>query len=474
MSSVAASLLRAYDIRGIYNKDLTEQAATELGKRFGSCVNQRCHTHASRIVMARDGRVHSPQLAQAFAEGLRFVGCHVIDAGLAPTPIVSFALREKDAGFHAGVMITGSHNPPEHNGFKLALGDHPFFGDDIQRLGMEENPTAAINTGSYTADSTIVHRYTQHLLSRCPQLPKGLSLTWDCGHGVTGPIVRTISDTWISQGASVRILYEEVDGTFPAHPADPSHAANMVDLVNAVNNPLSIGLAFDGDGDRLGVVLPGYGLLSAEQVLWHMMRKRLVHKPGGVVLMDVKMSAQLPPLIRKHGGSAFVWKTGHAHIKNKMFELPDIAIAGEASGHFFFPELGYDDGLYAAMEVLAQYNELEGNLKLYPPSCITPELRLHCDDPHQAMRELKAKLDQQKISYNDLDGVRIESDQGWWLARASHTEAVITVRVESFKNDLSPLVQEVHELLTHILIDENLNPLLNAKKNKLKCETINN
>lgn len=466
MSSVPASILRAYDIRGVYGKDLTEHAATELGKRFGFRIHQHFAIHSARVVMARDGRVHSPQLAQAFADGLRFVGCHVVDVGLAPTPVVSFALRENDAGFHAGVMVTGSHNPPEHNGFKLALGFHPFFGDDIQQLSLGATPAEAIQLGSYHLDESVVGRYVKHLLDRCPTLPAGLSLTWDCGHGATGPVVRALSDAWVAQGSSINILYEKVDGSFPAHPPDPSHAANMADLVEAVRTPNSIGLALDGDGDRLGVVLPGRELLPAEPVLWHMARARLEQKAGNTVLIDVKMSAQLQPLIQKHGGSVFVWKTGHAHIKNKMFELKNVAIAGEASGHFFFPELGYDDGLYAAMEVLAQYVKLEDNLKLYPPSSITPEMRLHCDNPHEAIKQLKTILDQRKISYNDLDGVRIELDTGWWLARASHTEAVITVRIESLTNNLAPLVQEVNELLTHILTHENLAPLLDLLKNK--------
>lgn len=463
MNKIPTSLLRAYDIRGIYGQNLTEQVAIELGKRFGLCVAQANAGLTIRIVVARDGRTHSPQLSQAFSEGLRAVGCHVVDVGLAPTPVVSFALREKGAAFHAGVMVTGSHNPPEHNGFKLTLGRHPFFGDDLHMLGTMTSPHIAPVEGTYKTDASVVDRYVQHLLKQCPRLPDGLSLTWDCGHGATGPVVRALSDAWASQGASVRILYEQVDGTFPAHPPDPSHAANMASLVEAVGEQ-TIGLALDGDGDRLGVVLPGRNVLPAEHILWHMARTRIQQNVGHVVLMDVKMSAQLPPLIESIGGTAIIWKTGHAHIKKKMSDLCDVAVAGEASGHFFFPELGYDDGLYAAVQVLSCYAQLEESLILYPPSCITPELRLPCDNPHEAIQQLKSMLDAQKIHYNDLDGVRIESAEGWWLARASHTEAVITVRIESFANDYTPLVLTVHKLLTHILVKENLEDLIGIAK----------
>lgn len=455
---IATSLLRAYDIRGVYGRDLTDEAAVELGKRFGVRVLEACQPLRARVVVARDGRMHSPQLSTSFISGLQHVGCDVVDIGLAPTPAVSFALREKEAGFHAGVMVTGSHNPPEHNGFKLALGLKPFFGEDIQNLMQAQVPPCEV-TGRCEIDTTFVDRYIQHLLRQCPTLPPELQIVWDCGHGATGPVVQMLSDAWRKQGSSVHVLYGEVDGRFPAHAPDPSHAANMADLIQAVQQPNMIGLALDGDGDRLGVVLPGLGLLSAEHVLWHMARMRLQSQKGRIVLMDVKMSANLPPLLQAHGGDAFVWKTGHAHIKNKMSELDDVAIAGEASGHFFFPELGYDDGLYAAVSVLASYHELSQSVCMYPASCITPELRLHCEDPHQAIIDLRSILDQKGVRYNDLDGVRLQSEDGWWLARASHTESVITVRVESFTNDLSPLAQAVCKLLENILTPEALAPL---------------
>lgn len=458
MTLVAASLLRAYDIRGIYNQDLTEQAAAELGKRFGTRVIAAQQGLPANVVIARDGRTHSPQLAAAFIEGLRFVGCNVVDIGLAPTPAVSFALRETSSHFHAGVMVTGSHNPPEHNGFKLALGLKPFFGDDIQNL-MQGSAQQATTPGTYSADTTAVERYIQHLLHICPRPPAGLSVVWDCGHGATGPVVQALSQAWQAHGSSIRILYGEVDGLFPAHSPDPSKADNMADLIAAVGTH-TIGLGLDGDGDRLGVVLPTQGLLPAEHTLWHMARTRLRQNQGRIVLMDVKMSAKLPSLIKENGGDSVIWKTGHAHIKNKMSELRDVAIAGEASGHFFFPELGYDDGLYAAMCVLATYNELAQSLSMYPPSCITPELRLHCDAPHQAIVDLRKILDSSNIAYNDLDGARVETTHGWWLARASHTEAVITVRIESFTQDLSELAHNVHALLSNILTPTALVPLV--------------
>lgn len=459
MTFIASSLLRAYDIRGVYGHDLTEKAARELGQRFGVRVIESCDTKEAHVVIARDGRTHSFQLAASFIEGLRSVGCYVTDIGLAPTPAVSFALREKGAPFHACVMVTGSHNPPDHNGFKLAIGLFPFFGDSIQNLMTAIIPTG-VNEGGLSYAPATVDRYIQHLLAVCPSLPKDLHVVWDCGHGVTGPVVQALSDAWQSQGSLIDILYGEIDGTFPAHSPDPSNARNMADLMAAVNKENMIGLGLDGDGDRLGVVLPLQGLLPAEHTLWHMARDRLQKNKGKSVLMDVKMSAQLPPLLKAHGGESFIWKTGHAHIKNKMKEINNIALAGEASGHFFFPELGYDDGLYAAMCVLASYSQLHQSISLYPPSCITPELRLHCSQsPCHVIEELRDILDKAGTRYDDLDGVRIESDAGWWLARASHTESVITVRIESFSDDLSYLARTVYQLLEKVLETDSLSSL---------------
>lgn len=448
---IPSSLLRAYDIRGVYGQDLTEQAAFELGQRFGMRTLESNNHSDANVVIARDGRTHSPQLSSAFIKGLCSVGCHVIDIGLAPTPAVSFALMETSSGFHAGVMNTGSHNPPEHNGFKLTLGFQPFFGEDIQNL-MRVDIRISATPGTYRQDTSAVDRYVQHLLEKCPSLPKGVKVVWDCGHGATGPVVQAVAQAWRSQGSSVEILYGEVDGRFPAHAPDPSNAKNMADLISHVNTPNTIGLGLDGDGDRLGVVCPSVGLLPGEQTLWHMARSRLKQNQDGIVLMDIKMSAQLPPLIKTCGGESFVWKTGHAHIKKKMKEINDVVIAGEASGHFFFPELGYDDGLYAAMCVMSEYNSLDESIQSYPPSCITPELRLHCDEnPQAVISKVRQMLDEQGINYNDLDGVRVESSEGWWLARASHTESVITVRIESFTGSLQKLSCAVYELLKDVL-----------------------
>ncbi len=425
------SILREYDIRGIIGETLSSDDALHLGKAFGTNVRRN---GGSVVAVGRDGRMSSPVLAQALIEGLVSTGCTVRDIGMGPTPMLYYAAKARECD--GGIMVTGSHNPPDHNGFKLVFANKPFFGDAIRALGPQVAAgDFVIGDGSVILDP-IADEYTARLLKDYDGI-KPLTVVWDCGNGAAGRIIPDL----VSQlpGRHV-VLFGDVDGTFPNHHPDPTEPHNLVDLQNWVQaEGADLGVAFDGDGDRLGVVDSLGRILWGDQILVILAEDLLKRMPGATIIADVKASKVFFDEVTRLGGKALMGRTGHSLVKTMMAET-GAPLAGEMSGHIFFADhwYGFDDGLYAAIRLLgivARWTDqtLAQRRDLLPQMINTPELRFPCAEERkfQVVAEVKARLAQQGAKVNDVDGVRVDTDQGWWLLRASNTQAVLVARCES-------------------------------------------
>lgn len=425
------SILREYDIRGIMEQTLSPDDALHLGKAFGSLVRR---AGGSVVAVGRDGRLSSPALAAALIQGLVSTGCTVRDIGLGPTPMLYYAAKVRDAD--GGIMVTGSHNPPDHNGFKLVFANKPFFGDAIRALG----PQVAAGDfetgqGSILADP-IADEYTARLAQDYDGT-KPLSVVWDCGNGAAG---RIVPDLVKALPGSHVVLYPEVDGTFPNHHPDPTEPHTLVDLQARVKaEKADLGIAFDGDGDRLGVVDSHGRILWGDQILVILAEDLLKTHPGAKIIADVKASKVFFDEVARLGGQAIMGRTGHSLVKTMMAEI-GAPLAGEMSGHIFFADhwYGFDDGLYAAVRLLgivARWTDLSlaQRRDQLPQMINTPELRFACaeDRKFQVVAEVKARLAAAGAKVNDVDGVRVDTADGWWLLRASNTQAVLVARCES-------------------------------------------
>jgi phosphomannomutase len=424
------TILREYDIRGPIGDTLGPEDARAIGRAFGSMVVE---AGGKRVAVGYDGRLSSPELELACVDGLKRCGLEVLRIGLGPTPMLYFAV------FHlkldGGIMITGSHNPPDMNGFKMMLGKKAFYGPQIQRIG------ALASSGSFASgdgeaiqvdvSGDYVARLRQDYHGRKP-----LKVAWDAGNGSSGDIlVRLVEEL---PGEHI-LLNERIDGTFPAHHPDPTVPANLVQLQEAVRaNRCDLGIAFDGDGDRIGVVDGGGHILWADQLLVLLARDVLRTHPGATIIADVKASQVLFDGVAKAGGKPLMFKTGHSLIKDKMAEL-QTPLAGEMSGHIFYADgyYGYDDALYVAirtLRILANADEsLESFRKSLPQVVNTPELRFDCPDERKfkVVEEVAERLRQAGASVNDIDGVRVSTPDGWWLLRSSNTQAVLVARCEA-------------------------------------------
>jgi phosphomannomutase/phosphoglucomutase len=435
--TVAAEIFRAYDIRGIVGRELTPKVAALIGQAIGSVLQVQ---GLRDIVVGRDGRLSGPELTAGLIEGLRRAGCNVTDIGLAPTPVVYFASYHLRAG--SCVAVTGSHNPPDYNGFKIVVGGETLSGDAITELYhriRDGQLHVAPEPGSFQTREVNAD-YIQRIADDV-QLDRPLKVVADAGNGVAGELAQPLLE---AIGAEVIPLYCDVDGTFPNHHPDPSDPHNLEDLIQTVKRfDADIGLAFDGDGDRLGVVTREGKIIYADRLLMLFAADVLMRNPGALVIYDVKCSGKLSDYVLRNGGSPLMWKTGHSLMKAKMRET-EAELAGEMSGHFFFKErwFGFDDGLYAAarlLEILAQRDETPSEvLDELPDSVSTPELKVAVDagTPHALVSLFVSSVQLEDSPFagarlSTIDGLRADFPDGWGLVRASNTTPVLVLRFEA-------------------------------------------
>lgn len=422
--------LREYDIRGIVGKTLHEADAHAIGRVFGSIVRE-AGQHS--VVVGYDGRLSSPAMEHALVAGLMASGISVTRIGRGPTPMLYFAATTLQAG--GAIMVTGSHNPPDYNGFKMMLGRKPFFGAQIQDLGAR---AAAGQVVAMTPGSETTHEIAADYVARLLQDVKpgrALKVVWDNGNGAAGEVLQTLVARLPGEHI---VLNGAIDGTFPAHHPDPTVAKNLVQLIDAVaQHGADVGIAFDGDADRVGAVDNHGTIIPGDQLLALYAREVLKTRPGATIIADVKASQTLFDDIAAHGGTPLMWRTGHSLIKAKMAELGS-PLAGEMSGHIFFADTwyGFDDALYGALRLINIVANLPGRFSDEVATLAqmqsTPELRFDCDDHRKfkVIEEVAARLRAAGAKLSDIDGVRVQTDDGWWLLRASNTQAVLVARAE--------------------------------------------
>jgi phosphomannomutase/phosphoglucomutase len=448
-AAIDRSIFRAYDIRGIVGQTLDAKIARLIGQAIGSVMHER---NQRTIVVGRDGRLSSPEMAAALIEGLRKAGRDVVDIGEVPTPVVYFGTFHLRTG--CGVSVTGSHNPPDYNGFKIVVDGETLAGDAIQNLyaRIAENRLHKTEAQGQLANRDIKADYIERI-SGDIQIERKLKVVIDCGNGVAGAFAPELLE---SIGAQVEPLYCEVDGTFPHHHPDPSEPDNLTDLVRVVQRiGADIGLALDGDGDRLGVVTRGGEMIYPDRLLMLFATDVLERNPGACVIYDVKCTGNLATHILRHGGSPLMWKTGHSLIKSKMKET-EAELAGEMSGHFFFRErwYGFDDGLYAAARLLeilaANPDEPEDVFAELPKGVSTPEIKIKVEEGEQYrfVEDFVAKAKFEGARLSTIDGLRADWPDGWGLVRASNTTPVLVLRFDAKDaNALSRIQQLFREQL---------------------------
>ncbi|MBB4857815.1 phosphomannomutase [Novosphingobium chloroacetimidivorans] len=447
------TILREYDIRGVFGTTLGVEDAQAIGRSFGTLVARGGPGLGSKgaqawpkVVVGYDGRLSSPMLESALITGLIASGVDVVSVGLGPTPMLYYAEASMQ-DVQGGIQITGSHNPADHNGFKMVLGGAPFFGADIQTLGAmaaEGDWDDVVGEDGREAGCVtrvdILDAYVTRLLQGIDGLPAdrlaAMRIGWDAGNGAAGPALELLTSRMPGEH---HLLFTQIDGTFPNHHPDPTEECNLADLraLVAAKN-LDFGVAFDGDADRLGVVDGQGRVIWGDQLLGVFAEDLLRELPNATVIADIKASRALFDTIAAHGGKPLMWKTGHSLIKAKMQET-GAPLAGEMTGHVFFKHgyYGFDDGLYAAVRLIAAslrlgrtVTELRGAM---PEMFNTPELRFRVDESRKfaAVEEVRERLARTGAEVVDLDGVRVTTSDGWWLLRASNTQDVLVARAES-------------------------------------------
>ncbi len=427
-----STVLREYDIRGIVGKTLKPEDAFAIGRCFGSIV---VRAGGKRVAVGYDGRLSSPELEAQLVAGLRACGLEVCRIGLCATPMLYFAAYDLDAD--GAAMVTGSHNPPDYNGFKMMIGRKPFYGAQIQEIGRmaAQGDVVPEQAGSDRAVD-IAPRYAARVLQDWDGGERRLKVVWDPGNGSAGPIVKALA---ARLPGTHFVINGDVDGTFPSHHPDPTVAKNLEQIIAEVaREKADLGIAFDGDGDRIGVVDNEGHILFGDQLLIVLARDVLKSKPGGTVIADVKASQVLFDEVAKAGGNPLMWKTGHSLIKAKMAETGS-PLAGEMSGHIFFADkwYGFDDAPYSAVRLLGIVARMKETLaevrKALPQVINTPELRFNCEEARkfEVVKEVKDRLAAEGAKVQDVDGVRVLTEDGWWLLRASNTQAVLVARCEA-------------------------------------------
>jgi phosphomannomutase len=424
--------LREYDIRGIVGKTLHGADAFAIGRVFGSIVAEKGGT---TVAVGYDGRLSSPDLEPELVRGLIESGMQVLRIGRGPTPMLYFA--GVTLGTDGGIMVTGSHNPPDYNGFKMVLANKPFFGKAIQDIGARAAAGRVVEPGAGSAQSVDVSGdYVARLLSDWDGGDRLLNVVWDNGNGAAGEVLQRLI---ASLPGEHTVLNGEIDGRFPAHHPDPTVAKNLVQLIDEVRaRGADLGIAFDGDADRIGAVDDQGNILAGDQLLVVLARDVLRDRQGATIIADVKASQVLFDEVRAAGGEPLMWRTGHSLIKAKMAEIGS-PLAGEMSGHIFFADkwYGFDDALYAAVRLLGIVARMDVKLSAVrdalPNVLNTPELRFDCDDLRKfdVITEVAARLKEAGATVSDIDGVRVSTPDGWWLLRASNTQAVLVARAEA-------------------------------------------
>lgn len=452
------TILREYDIRGIVAETLTPANMRSIGRAFGTMVGE---SGGRRVVVGYDGRLSSPSLEGKLIEGLVGSGVDVVRIGLGPSPMLYFAAHHLQAD--GGLMITGSHNPPEYNGIKMVKAGKPFFGDQIQALGR------MIETGAFAkaregAGSTSLHdikpAYLDRLAQDMTKAGRPQTIVWDPGNGAAAAVMEGLCERL--PGRHV-LINATVDGTFPNHHPDPTVPENLVQLQEVVaREGADLGIALDGDGDRIGVIDDRGRIVWGDQLLTILARSVLAEVPGATIIADVKSSKVFFDEITRMGGRALMSRTGHSLIKKLMVET-GAALAGEMSGHIFFAHryYGFDDALYAAvrlLDLLARSGESMAAMRDAMPTMVnTPELRIDCEDDRKftVIEEVKARLRATSgLSVDDIDGVRVTNGDGWWLLRASNTQPVLVGRCEAMTEaGLAALRRELAQQLTASGID---------------------
>jgi phosphomannomutase len=428
------TILREYDIRGVVGETLSEADAEAIGRAFAVVVAEK---DGESVVVGYDGRLSSPGLEAALVKGLSESGMRVVRIGLGPTPMSYFAAFTLDVD--AGIMITGSHNPANYNGFKMTLRKKSFFGKDIQLLGQIAAEGRFRSGRGVIEDRSVFDGYVARLAQDYDGT-RDLTVVWDPGNGATGDVL--VELTRRLPGRHV-LINEKIDGTFPAHHPDPTEPKNLKQLQALVaERKADLGIAFDGDGDRIGVVDGQGRILWGDQLMVVLAGDVVKARPRATIIADVKASQVLFDEIARMGGTPLMWRTGHSLIKTKMAET-GAPLAGEMSGHIFFADryYGYDDALYAAVRLLgivARSGESIAQLRDRLPEVInTPELRFPCSDTRKfaVIDEVRARLRDAGADMSDIDGVRVNTPDGWWLLRASNTQDVLVARAEARSND---------------------------------------
>ena len=447
------TVLREYDIRGIIGETLGADDARAIGRSFGSMLAE---AGGRKVAVGYDGRVSSPMLEHALVEGLNASGMDVVRIGMGPTPMLYYAEASAE-DVDGGIEITGSHNPANYNGFKMVFQGRPFFGADIQELGRRSSAGEWVDGSGSVEDRDVIDAYIARMLEALdgidPASLAGLKVGWDAGNGAAGPALEKLAARLPGEH---HLLFTDVDGEFPNHHPDPTVEENLADLRNLVaEKSLDFGVAFDGDGDRIGAIDGEGRVIWGDQLLMVFAEDLLARRKGATIIADVKASRALFDHVAAHGGEPLMWKTGHSLIKSKMKETGS-PLAGEMSGHVFFADeyYGYDDALYAGVRLIAAAARLGKSVtelrSAMPPMINTPEMRFQVDESRKfaAIGEIAGRVAASDALADTTDGVRVTTDDGWWLLRASNTQDVLVARAESESEEgLARLVAQIDEQL---------------------------
>lgn len=447
------TVLREYDIRGIIGETLGADDARAIGRGFASLLRR---AGGKTVAVGYDGRVSSPMLEHALIEGLTASGCDVVRVGMGPTPMLYYAEASAEQ-VDGGIQITGSHNPANYNGFKMVFQGRPFFGEDIQELGRIAAAGEWVDGKGEISSHDIIDDYVDRLLAPLAGLDAeylaDLKVGWDAGNGAAGPALEMLAARLPGEH---HLLFTEVDGNFPNHHPDPTVEANLADLKALVaEKKLDFGVAFDGDGDRIGAIDGEGRVIWGDQLLMIFAEDLLRRMPGATVIADVKASRALFDQVAAQGGKPVMWKTGHSLIKSKMKQTGS-PLAGEMSGHVFFADeyYGFDDALYAGVRLIAAAARLGKSvteLRAAMPAMVnTPEMRFQVDESRKfaAIEEVAARIAASDAVADTTDGVRVTTDDGWWLLRASNTQDVLVARAESdSEQGLARLMEQIDEQL---------------------------
>ncbi len=459
MTVISRKAFREYDVRGIVGHEITPELAYLIGRAFGAEVRS---VQGKSICVGRDGRLSSPELSKNLIQGLLESGLNIYELEVGPTPMTYFAAHTLE--LDAAIMVTGSHNPGNHNGFKMVLKGNSFWGQRVQDLLRRIESKDFINGQGTHQHYSIVKAYTDYLVDSFMSYYRDqppLKVAWDPGNGAAADVVSDIVQRLPGQHY---VLNGTIDGHFPSHHPDPTVSKNLVQLQEIIlKEKCDLGVAFDGDGDRLGVVDGEGTILWGDEFLVLLAEEVLKNHPGATIIADVKASQSFFEAVHQMGGNPLMWKTGHSLIKTKMKETK-APLAGEMSGHIFYSDryFGFDDGIYAALRLIGICGSLQSSLAEWnrsrPERVNTPEIRISCEnhDKFEIVSNITEVLKSKGVTIDLTDGVRVVNEKGWWLLRASNTQDVLVVRAESTsRNDLKILVHNVQECLKPYGIEVN-------------------